>query len=71
MVTSLILFALLLGVTTALIVWLLQSEQWLMGVNLPFIIGYSAALLWTLIFDVYSVCVYGMYELERDIDLRG
>ena len=40
-----------------------QSNWWLLGVCMPMMIGYGSALLWTLAFDVYSVCVYGNYEI--------
>jgi len=61
--TSLMLFSALVVGNTALVVYMVQSNLWLLGLCMPMIIGYGSALLWTLAFDVYSVCVFGNYEI--------
>ncbi|CDW89779.1 UNKNOWN [Stylonychia lemnae] len=61
--TSVLLLVLLIGLETIVIVFLVQSNFWLFGVNILPIIAYGGGILLTIAFDLYFSCVYGNYHI--------
>ena len=69
-VTALINLAFLIAIEALILIYFFNSKYWLFGVNIPLIIGYGGALIYSLVFDIYFSCVVGNYHLEGVSQIR-